>query len=457
MLKYYYLFFMLLPAVTQAQDVSSFAGQNTVQGAANGESGSSSFRFPHGLTADAAGNIYVADRANHLIRKISGGIVSTVAGSGQKGLKNGSALSARFNEPTDVAVDAKGNLYVSDFGNHCIRKISTDGTVSTLAGSGIAGSRDEKGDSATFFFPMSVAYEKTTSTIMVADYGSHIIRKVSAEGLVTTLAGTPNVSGYQDGTSARFAHPCGLAIGKTGQIFVADRDNNCVREIYSDGSVTTYVGLPQRDSLIDGRLPLAGFSQPVDLAFDNKDNLYVVENGDSLKNGSYVYRMRKINVKKGRVALYAGKRKSRGSEDGSGEEAAFNGITGITYINSLKSFYVSDANNQTIRKVKQSRWDYDVTAITDSIFIPSAFTPNGDGNNDKWHVESRFKDSLTFSVQIEVYNQWGQKVFYARKPAEQWDGKTGDAENPTGTYRYVISAWYEDKYATVKGSINLIR
>jgi gliding motility-associated-like protein len=379
-----------------------------------------------------------------------------LAGSGQAGFNNGSAFSANFNQPTDVAVDRKGNVYVCDFGNHAIRKISTDGTVSTLAGNGKIGSRDDKGDSATFNMPIGIAFDKSSGNLIVSDYGSHIIRKISPDGLVTTISGTPNISGFLDGISPLYDHPCGIAVGKAGQIYIADRNNNAIRQLFSDGSVSTYCGSRERDSLIDGRRSLAGFLHPVDIAIDFKENLYVVENSDS-SGKNFRYHIRKIDTKKNRVSLYAGNRKTRGSEDGVGEKAAFNGIAGITYISALKSFFVADAANHTVRQVKQSRWEYDPAAIVDSIFIPTAFTPNGDDNNDRWGVKSRFVDSLAYTTLVEVYNQWGQKVFYARNKREEWDGKTGDAENPTGSYKYVVSVWYEDKYATVHGQVNLIR
>ncbi|SFC99964.1 gliding motility-associated C-terminal domain-containing protein [Flexibacter flexilis DSM 6793] len=459
MKKYYYGLLLLFCWQANAQTVSKFAGQDQKQGASDGALHSATFKFPAGIAADYAGNLYIADRKNHLIRKISGESVSTYAGNGSAGLKNGSALSASFNEPSDITVDTKGNLYVADLGNHCIRKISTDGTVSTFAGSGKQGTRDDVADSATFSMPFSLALEKT-GNLIVSDFGSHLIRKVSPDGLVTTIAGQANVAGFQNGAGggALFSHPCGLIVStKTGLIYIADRDNNAIRRLYSDGAVNTLCGSPNLDTLLDGKLSAAGFLNPIDLAFDQNEHIYVVENGDSSGKGTYSYHVRKINMTKKRVGLYAGKRNTRGAEDGVGEEAAFWGIQGITYVKTDKSFYVTDANNQLIRQIKQPRWDYDVEALIDSIFIPSAFTPNGDNVNDTWGVESRFMDSLTMGVAIDIYNEWGQKVFYTRSKNERWNGKTGDAENPTGTYRYIINAWYEDKAATVKGIVNLIR
>lgn len=461
MRKYYYGLLLLLFCGRQAnsQTVSKFAGQDQKQGSNDGALLSATFKYPAGIAADYAGNLYVADRKNHLIRKISGETVSTYAGNGSAGFKNGAALSASFNEPSDIAIDIKGNVYVADLGNHCIRKISTDGTVSTFAGSGKQGTRDDVADSATFSMPFSLALEKSGSLI-VSDFGSHLIRRVSADGLVTTVAGQANVAGFQDGAggNALFSHPCGLIVSsKTGLIYIADRNNNAIRRLYSDGTVSTLCGSPSRDTLIDGKLAAAGFLHPIDLSFDQNEHIYVVENSDSAGKTVYNYHVRKINMTKKRVGLYAGKRNTRGADDGTGEDATFWGLQGICYIKTDKSFYTTDANNQLIRQIKQPRWDYDVEAILDSIFIPSAFTPNGDNLNDTWGVESRFMDSLTMGVSIDIYNEWGQKVFYTRNKNERWTGKTGDAENPTGTYRYIINAWYEDKAATVKGIVNLIR
>ena len=157
---------------------------------------------------------------------------------GLKGSTDGAGTVARFNNPSDVAVDGSGNVYVSDFNNHKIRKISTAGVVTTLAGSGLIGSDDGTGTAASFHNPMGIALDKT-GNIYVADWRNHKIRKITASGEVTTLAGSGS-SGFTDGvgTAARFNLPVGIAVDGSGNVYVADTGNHRIRKI-SGGSVLT--------------------------------------------------------------------------------------------------------------------------------------------------------------------------------------------------------------------------
>ncbi len=203
------------PVVT----VSTLAGSGT-SGYTDGTGTSAQFKNPYGVAVDGAGNVYVADRYNHRIRKITtSGVVSTLAGSSQ-GYTDGTGTSAQFYNPTGVAVDGAGNVYVADLSNHRIRKITTSGVVSTLAGS-TSGYADGTGTSAQFNNPSGVAVDGA-GNVYVADLSNHRIRKITALGVVSTLAGS--TYGYADGTgtSASFDKPYGVAVDGAGNVYVAD-------------------------------------------------------------------------------------------------------------------------------------------------------------------------------------------------------------------------------------------
>jgi len=173
----------------------------------DGTGAAARFYEPGGVAVDRAGNIYVTDMRNHTIRKVTtAGVVTTLAGTaGLVGSTDGTGTAARVYEPKDVAIDSAGNVYVADFGNHTIRKVTTAGVVTTLAGTaGLAGSADGTGAAARFNLPRGVAVDGA-SNVYVADTYNHTIRKVTAAGVVTTLAGTADMAGSAEGTGRRCA------------------------------------------------------------------------------------------------------------------------------------------------------------------------------------------------------------------------------------------------------------
>src|SRR4030095_14765663 len=222
------IIFTFLFTYSTAQTVSTVAGIAGVVGSANGPAASSTFNNPHGVACDPQGNIYVANRYGHTIRKITpSGIVSVFAGSGSIGAADGQGAAASFNEPWAVACDTLGNVYVADTKNYKIRKITSAGVVSTVAGTGTFGVTNGPVGVAQFGFPSGIAVNKTGTIIYVADRMTHTIRKISG-GTVTTIAGIVYSPGDVDGAGnvAMFDHPYGLAMDLTGNVLVADEYNN---------------------------------------------------------------------------------------------------------------------------------------------------------------------------------------------------------------------------------------
>lgn len=216
--------------ITPGGAVSTIGG-NGVPGYADGPAATSQFLLPMGVVADNAGNVYVADAGNNRIRKISGGMVTTVAGDGIAGFANGPAATARFNNPIKIKIDASGNLIVLDQQNNRVRKISTVGTVTTVAGSGLAGFADGSAATAQFNAPAGLAID-LAGNLYVGDQVNNRIRKINTDGTVTTIAGT-GTAGFLDGntTVAMFKMPNGLDITSTGIIYVADNQNFRIRKI----------------------------------------------------------------------------------------------------------------------------------------------------------------------------------------------------------------------------------
>ena len=213
--------------------LSVLAGAKNITGCRDGEGSDAWFSFPMSVATDSVGNVYVADRENCCIRKITPiGTVTTFAGSGsERGSADGPRLNARFMVPSAVAVDAADNLYVADTGNHKVRKISASGEVTTLAGSGLSGSSDGTGAAASFDEPQGLAVDDQ-GTVFVSDTGNHTIRRITASGEVTTIGGSTQSIGSSDGagSSSRFNSPIGLAVDAAGSLYVADTYNHTIRK-----------------------------------------------------------------------------------------------------------------------------------------------------------------------------------------------------------------------------------
>jgi mucin-19 len=254
--------------------VTTFAGSG--QGFTDGTGTNALFTLPYGVAVDSVGNVYVADTSNNRIRKITpAGVVSTLAGSGAQGSGNGTGVGATFRFPRGLAVDSSGTVYVADSGNHRIRKITPGGVVTTLAGN-ILGGQDGTGTNATFNTPQGIAVD-SAGTVYVADYGNHSIRKITPAGVVTTLAGNAGTIGSANGTgtNATFRYPDGIAVDSAGFVYVADSTNNLIRKITPTGVVTTLAGSGTFGSA-DGTGTNAEFENLSGIAVDSVGTLYVV-------------------------------------------------------------------------------------------------------------------------------------------------------------------------------------
>ncbi|MDO7851257.1 NHL repeat-containing protein [Hymenobacter convexus] len=272
---------MTVRKITATGAVTTLAGTAGSKGSADSAGPAARFYHPVGLALDAGGMLYVTDADNHTIRKVSpAGEVTTLAGApGRKGSADGSGATAQFNLPHGMAVDASGTVYVADTENHTIRKITPAGAVSTLAGAARhKGSVDGQGANARFYHPAAVAVDGA-GNVYVADNGNHTIRKIGADGTVTTLAGHAKRHGGADGpgASARFFFPTGLAVDAIGNVYVADYLNANIRKISPTGEMSTLAGAVLQGGHLDGPGPDARFQGPSGIAVDANGTLYVTD------------------------------------------------------------------------------------------------------------------------------------------------------------------------------------
>lgn len=250
------------------------------------------FYGPAGIAVDSSGNIYVADKYNYTIRKITpAGMVTTLAGSaGNYGSADGTGSDARFYDPTSVAVDGSGNVYVADSGNHTIRKITPAGVVTTLAGTaGTGGSTDGTGSAARFRSPRGTAVDGSGNVIVADDYND-TIRKITPAGVVTTLAGSAGIRGSADGTGsdARFDSPEGVAVDGSENVYVADSANSTIRMITPAGVVTMIGGAAGVFGGADGVGTAAQFMVPLGIAVSSTGALFVADSSNRIALGQTV-------------------------------------------------------------------------------------------------------------------------------------------------------------------------
>jgi len=321
--------------------VSTLAGSGAV-GFVNGTGTAASFYSPNGVAVDSYGNVYVADKNDNVIREISsGGVVTTLAGSGVGGATNGTGTAAEFYLPMGVAVDTSGNVYVADYGDGLIRKITSGSVVTTLAGSAFSpGSNNGTGTAASFYLPTGVAVD-SSGNVYVADTANNLIREITPGGVVTTLAGSVG-GGFANGTgtAALFSAPTGVAVDFSGNVYVVDAGNYLIRKITSGGVVSTLAGSVGVSGSTNGTGTAASFRSPAGIAVDTTGNIYVGDAGAEM--------IREITPG-GVVTTLAGSGVS-GSTNATGTAASFSDPQGVAVDYSC-NVYVADTNNQLIRKI----------------------------------------------------------------------------------------------------------
>lgn len=315
----------------------------------NGPGTAAQLNSPEGVAVDAAGNVFIGDTENHRVRKVTPqGIITTVAGSDTGSGDNGPAVQARLFQPAGIALDASGNVYISDSNNHRVRVVSPAGNIQTVAGNGSAGYSGDNGiaTSAQLFSPGGLAVDRS-GALFIADTGNHVIRRV-ASGVITTVAGTGDFGKDGDAgppTMARLFNPSAVAFDRQGNLYIADAGNNRIR-IVSNGVIRTFAGEPSGLPGFagdNGPAAAASFDYPIALAIDDAGNVYV---SDYLNN-----RIRRIAANGGTITTYAGTGTAgAGGDGGLAAQAQFYLPAGLAF-DSNRNLYVADLLNSRIRVI----------------------------------------------------------------------------------------------------------
>ncbi len=386
--------------------VTAFAGSGSV-GSADLNGIEASFNLPTVVAIDSHGTIFVVDRSNHKIRKITpNGDVTTFAGSGISGSTDGIGTAASFRFPDGAVFDSQDNLFISDQSNHKIRKITPDGTVSTFAGSGSIGAANAIGTAASFYFPAGMAVD-ANDNLLVADFGNNTIRKITPDGTVTTFAGS-GIMGSADGTvaTAQFNGATGVGVDQYGVVFVADYYNNKIRKIDTSGNVTTFAGTGLIGSG-DGIGSEASFHYPAIVAVDRNNNLFITDQEN--------HKIRKCTPD-GIVSTYAGTG-TIGTTDGISSSAQFNAPTGVA-VDTSNNVYVCDYGNNKIRKIKRygySIWpDLPAGLTFDTATGTISGTPTVISPSTEYTISASNSDGMnSFVVNVRVDAELGLSNFNA--------------------------------------------
>jgi len=315
----------------EGPQVKTLAGKS-VPALVDGQGEKAGFHYPQGIAIDPSGNIFVADQRNNAIRKLDAqGNVTTFAGASQEGLVDGSGTSARFYYPASITASANGDLYVGDYQNSVVRKVTASRSVSTFAGL--------VNGSGLLVSPSGIAVDGS-GNVFVTDYMRRVIRKIEPSGNISWWAGSGSTL-HADGVglAAGFVSPCGLAFDQVGNLYVADAEGHRIRKIAPDLTVTTFAGTGVA-GYADGEGDRAQFRLPQNIAVDRQGNLFVTDYGNN--------RIRKITPA-GVVSTYAG----NGSAylvDGPALEASFAQPVGIAVANDGR-VYVSEIGSHRIRVI----------------------------------------------------------------------------------------------------------
>ena len=312
-----------------------------------------SLNGPYGVAVDATGDLFIADSLNHRIRKVDGkGIITTVTGDGRPGFSgdNGPATGAMLSDPSDVAVDSFGDIFIADNYNQRIREVDLNGIITTVAGNGSQAYSDGGGAAinASLNYPCGVAVD-AVGNLFIADSFNGSVRKVDVHGVISTFAGNGEGGppfGTGDGglaTSANLEQPTGVAVDASGNLFIADRMVRCIRKVSTNGVITTVAGGGSYLTLGDGGpATSASLRAPFDVAVDSAGNLFIADTRNN--------RIRKVDAS-GLITTVAGDGLEGDTGDGgAATNASLSGPTGVI-VDSSGNLFIADNGNNRVREV----------------------------------------------------------------------------------------------------------
>ena len=343
-----------LTSPTPTSTIETIAGTGTAGSTGNGGPATAAeFDDPEGMVKDAAGNLYIADGNNHVVRKVTpAGVISIFAGTGTSGNTGdgGQATSAELNTPEGLAVDDLGDLFIADQDGEVIREVTTDGIIHTIAGTGTAGDTGDGGlaTAAKLSFPSNMVFD-AAGDLYIADLGNESVREVKTNGIISTFAGT-GAAGYTGdnglATAATLNTPYGLAIDPAGDIYISDVQNFAIREVTTDGIIHTVAGTGTGGYTGDnGPATAATLTYPAGIALDSSGDLYIADQGNNV--------VREVTPD-GTIRTLAGTGTAGYTGDGGAANAAtFNDDQQIA-TDSANNVYIADRSNNAIREVLAS-------------------------------------------------------------------------------------------------------
>ena len=416
--------------------ITTIAGNGAYRSAPDGTPAINAFfDHPQGLAFDSVGNLFVADFDSERIRKVtSSGVFSTVAGAGAPGCcdDGGPATQALLSQPNSVAVDAQNNIYFTDSDNHRVRRIgAADGKITTVAGAGsfsTGGSFDGDNGPATLAHlntPSGLAFD-SSGNLYIADTENHVIRRVGTDGTISTIAGTPQKPGFSGdlglATKALLNEPYGLAIDAAGNIYIADASNNCIRVVSSGGVISTFAGNPPKAGFSGDGGPAKGASMnyPVGLTFDGGGNLYILENGGN--------RIRQVTPA-GIITTIAGSGIAGFSGDGGPSTSAqVNSPYGsMAYLKG--TLYFTDTNNQRVRAISLAGTNAPALSVSPASLSFTAVSSGAATNQVKALVSS---SPAGLPVQVSATTTSGGAWLQVDTTSATCPASIGISANPAG-------------------------
>lgn len=393
--------------------VSTYAGSG-IEGFRDGDALSAKLRSPNGVAVDWEGNVYFADSKNHRIRKITkDGKVITIAGNGWMGNSVGKGTEAMLNWPSGVAVDKNGNVYIADYGNHCIKKLLPNGELILLAGTGLPGYKDGKASQAQFNNPIGV-YVDYTNNLYVIETRNHTVRKIDTDGDVTTIAGKGGIPGFKDGyyPNSRLDTPVGMCMDRYGNFYIVDGNNAAIRKLHADGKLETIL-----DKSFKGYQNLSGkqlmfmhsegtgggiCSGPLDLFF-------IADGG--------AHCIFKVDMKKKQITRYAGTGSIGYQDHEDALQAKFYrpidlcmDLHGNLYISDIRNFVIRKVSLTKIKKQKPEKKIYLKGKIVDKstqkpVQAPVFISEKGEEWNQKLTSDGSFQIEIhagNFLIDIDM-------------------------------------------------------
>jgi len=388
----------------QVYNISTYAGKGIAGYYGNRVKATVAYlNYPCGVASDSAGNIYIADYDNYRVRRVDkGDSIFNFGGGGMYGFSGdgGSALSAKISKPTSVACDKSGNVYIADYDNCRIRKVSTKGIITTIAGNGTPGDTGDNGlaTAAQINYPLGVAVDRF-GNIFIAEGVSNCIREINTWGVITTIAGNKAAGFSGDGaaaTAAELNYPCAVTADDTGNVYIADEYNNRIRKVNTGGIITTIAGNGTAGYSGDGGSAIAAeLNQPQGVAFDALGNMFITDHSNQC--------IRLVSTT-GKIKTIAGNGMRGFSGDGGAATAAkLYYPAGPVAIDPAGHVYIADQDNQRIRKLTLVGAGIDeVNAGSDYVKVypnPSHGLFTFRSMNSEFGIRS-----------IEIYNVTGEKI-----------------------------------------------